>query len=174
MILMAGLGNPGKKYQGTRHNVGFFVIEKLREKLKAPAWKNKEKFKAEMSKFNNLLLAKPQTWMNNSGISVALLTNFYKITPDNIWIIHDDIDIALGNFKIQKNRRSAGHKGVQSIIEMLGTQNFNRLRLGIKSDQQGKIPPEKFVLQKFSPKEKKILNKIVPQALNTLKEKIKI
>ncbi|MFA4880586.1 MAG: aminoacyl-tRNA hydrolase [Candidatus Doudnabacteria bacterium] len=172
MLLIIGLGNPGKQYQRTRHNVGFFVVEKLRENLKLPEFNLEKKFKAEITKGKNLILAKPQTFMNNSGEAVSLLYNFYKTDPPHLLVAHDDLDILLGEYRIQQNKSSAGHKGVQSIIEALGTQDFNRLRIGIKTEMLEKIPAEDFVLQKFSPEEKEIIFKTIKKALAEILPKL--
>lgn len=172
MTLVVGLGNPGKEYQGTRHNVGFFVTEKIREDLKLPEFNLEKKFKAEIVKGKNLILAKPQTFMNNSGEAVSLLYNFYKIDPRDLWIAHDDLDIPLGEYRVQQNKSSAGHKGAQSIIDALGTQNFNRLRIGIKTEMLEKIPAEDFVLQKFSPAENEIISETIKKALAEILPKL--
>jgi len=110
--------------------------------------------------------------MNNSGQTVASLVNFYKVNLDKLWIIHDDLDIPLGKFKIQKNASSAGHKGVQSVIDSLGSQDFQRLRIGIKKETQSKIPAEAFVLQKFTPEEKIKIKKTAREALDVLQKLI--
>jgi len=174
MTLFIGLGNPGKKYLKTRHNVGFFVAEKLRESLKLPEFILEKKFKSKIVKNENLILAKPQTFMNNSGEAVSLLYNFYKISPAHLWIMHDDLDIPLGEYRVQKDRSAAGHKGVESIINALGTQDFNRLRIGIKTMQNTQIPAEDFVLQKFSSEEEKIIFQTIKKALAELLPKLKI
>ncbi|MDD5627089.1 MAG: aminoacyl-tRNA hydrolase [Patescibacteria group bacterium] len=172
MITIIGLGNPGKEYEGTRHNVGFFVVEKLRESLKLPEFNSEKKFKAEIAKGKNLILAKPQTFMNNSGEAVSLLYNFYKIDPPHLLVAQDDLDIPLGEYRIQQDKSSAGHKGVQSIIDALNTQNFNRLRIGIKTEMLEKIPAEDFVLQKFLPEEKEIILKTIKKALAEILPKL--
>jgi len=169
MKLIIGLGNPGKKYEKTRHNLGFLAIDQLAEKIKINDWKIKMQFNANIAEenFNNekIILAKPQTFMNNSGMAIKSITDYYKISAENILIIHDDIDLKLGEIKIQKNRSSAGHNGVQSIIDYLKTKDFIRIRLGIKPiDQETIIDIEKFVLQKFSKKEESIVQKIIKKA----------
>lgn len=171
MKLIVGLGNPGKKYNHTRHNIGFEVVLKFRENRQKSGsefspWKNEKRFKAEISKSefkgDKIILALPQIFMNNSGESVKELSLFYKIKPNDILIIHDDIDIKLGEFKIQKNRGSAGHNGVESIINELGSKDFNRIRIGIRDEEaQGKMPTEKFVLEKFTSEESGTLKKLI-------------
>lgn len=145
MKLIIGLGNPGEKYQKTRHNVGFMVLEqflKNYEPVEKTVWEDNKKFKSDMLAINwrneKIILAKPTTYMNNSGMVVQLLTNYYKLLTTDIWIIHDDIDLPLGKIKIRFGGSSAGHKGVDSIIKSLGTDKFIRFRLGIGKPFRGK------------------------------------
>ncbi|MDO8658087.1 MAG: aminoacyl-tRNA hydrolase [Candidatus Levybacteria bacterium] len=144
MKLIVGLGNPGKKYEDTRHNLGFMVVDELvqsflrsRISLRETKFKIEEKFKAEILelKYSNekIIISKPLTYMNNSGMAISLLVNFYKINSEDIWIIHDDVDLLLGSMKIRFGGASAGHKGVESIIKNLGTDKFWRFRIGIAS-----------------------------------------
>jgi len=166
MKLIIGLGNPGKKYESTWHNVGFIILDNLKGSRPDDYLncKNSTKFQAEICDGEigeeKIILAKPQTFMNKSGIAVKTLANFYKIDSSDIWIIHDDIDLPLGNLRISQNATAAGHKGVQSIIDELGTQNFVRFRIGIKQDNESKIPTEDYVLQKISAEGKVILDDI--------------
>lgn len=162
MKLVVGLGNPGKKYEKTRHNVGFMAIDFLQKKLGAPDFKLNKKCKSEISKTDGLILAKPQTFMNNSGEAVAKLLSFYKIEPEKLTIIHDDLDLELEVARESKNRGSAGHNGVQSIIDALGTKSFARLRIGVGRPPE-KIPPEDFVLQKFEKEEFEKIKKILKE-----------
>ena len=155
MKLIVGLGNPGKKYESTRHNLGFWVLDELLRKLtlaEEEKWQEAKKLRARIHKLKTrTILLKPQTMMNNSGIAVARSTRFYKIKPENIWVIHDEIDLPLGKIKIIKNRGSAGHKGVESVIKELGTNEFIRLRLGIGRPEHDftKQEAETFVLSPF-------------------------
>ena len=164
MKLIVGLGNPGKKYEKTRHNVGFMMINEL-EKKELP---------------NKVKLLKPETFMNLSGIAVNNLMSFYKICPKNLWVIHDDIDLPIGKIRISKNRGAGGHKGVQSIIKELGTKNFNRIRIGIcppllSIKENGKPKNvEKFVLQKFTKNEEKILEQVIEKIIKKITEAIEI
>lgn len=151
MILIVGLGNPGKKYKGTRHNFGSRIVEKL-------------------PKRKGFVVANPQTFMNQSGKAVKALAKFYKIKPENLWIIHDDIDLPIGKIRISKGRGSAGHKGVQSIIQELGTKDFWRLRLGIQPKTGKPKNIEKFVLQKFSKEEEKIIREVVKKAIREIEK----
>ena len=147
MILIVGLGNPGKKYKKTRHNVGWRVIDVLKKSL-------------DSAQDKDIILLKPQTYMNKSGKEVKSLITKYKIPISNLWVIHDDIDLPLGTIRISKNIGSAGHKGVQSIIDELRTKNFSRIRIGILPKAGKPKNVEKFVLEKFTKEEKKIVKKV--------------
>lgn len=177
MKLIVGLGNPGEQYIGTRHNIGFEIVREFwsacqkKQYILSP-WKYEKKFKADISKGEingeKTIIALPQTFMNNSGQSVKELANFYKLNPENILIIHDDIDVILGKFKTQKNRGSAGHNGIHSVIQELGSKNFNRIRVGIKNPElmeKNKIATDKFVLNKFTKKESAVLKKIIEEEI---------
>lgn len=137
MKLIVGLGNHEEKYTGTRHNIGFMVVDKVFQSL-TPAgeeFKLEKNFKALIAKLKtkdcDLLLLKPQTFMNNSGWAVSKALTFYNIEPTDLWVIHDDIDLPLGKMRVRKGGASAGHHGVESIIEQLGSTDFIRFRLGI-------------------------------------------
>ena len=134
MKLIVGLGNPGFEYKDTRHNIGFMVVDKLEKELGAgvpPPWQNDEKKNVLTARIGEVLLVKPQTFMNKSGFAVKALVDFYKLTPADVWVIHDDIDLPIGKIKIREKGGSAGHNGVTSIIEQLATDAFVRFRLGI-------------------------------------------
>ncbi|OGY41825.1 MAG: aminoacyl-tRNA hydrolase [Candidatus Buchananbacteria bacterium RBG_13_36_9] len=163
MKFIIGLGNPGPEYQNNRHNIGFQTLDQLSANFKL-----EKKFKAEISKGDNFILAKPQTFMNNSGQAVKALKTFYKIKPENIIIIHDDIDLPIGKIRISQGSSSGGNKGVDSIIKEIGSKNFIRIRVGIANSQRVKIPADKFVLQNFNPSDKKILKYLMPQILEAL------
>lgn len=142
MKLIVGLGNPGKKYDKTRHNLGFMVLENFLkdfEPVKQTFWTNEEKLKSNIAKIEwqpkhgtleKVILALPQTYMNNSGLAVRLITNYYKLPTTDVWVVHDDIDLPMGSMKIRFGGASAGHHGVNSIIEHLNTDKFWRFRLG--------------------------------------------
>jgi len=165
MILIVGLGNPGKKYENTRHNIGFQVIGPLQN------YSYQKKFDALLTKSSNpdTVWALPQTFMNKSGISVTKIANFYKIDSSDIWVVHDDIDLSLGTLRINQNISSAGHKGIESIIEALGTNNFIRFRVGINSSEKKLISTESFVLQPFTKTEELAVSKIVGHTVLALK-----
>ncbi len=177
MKLIIGLGNPGKEYEKTRHNAGFLAVDKIVDSIKYQVLSIKQKFNAEIFQgiINNekIILVKPQTFMNNSGQAVKAILDYYKINPEDIIVIHDDLDIPLGEFKISKNKNSGGHKGVQSIIDYLGTKDFTRIRIGIgaKSGVQVstyKIPTEKFVLEKFSGEEIGEIKRVIEEVVHSL------
>jgi peptidyl-tRNA hydrolase, PTH1 family len=166
MKLIVGLGNPGNEYKTTRHNAGFMAVDFLAEK-KGLAWKMDKKFNALIIKDGDTIYLKPQTFMNESGISIQAVLAYYKLLPktlgvmtkkesdlsDVLTVIHDDLDVDFGKTKESVDSRSAGHRGVESIINHLKTKNFRRIRIGIRSPLQGQIPTEKFVLQNFGAEE---------------------
>lgn len=163
MFLIVGLGNPGVKYAKTRHNVGFFIVEEMIEKY-GFKFKNQPKFQSYVAEGNidekKCVLAAPMTYMNNSGLAVSRLAQFYKIAAEKIIVIHDEIDLPLGKIRVSFNSSSGGHNGVESIIRDLGTKNFVRLRIGIGKELSvlRKILAEKFVLQNFSAEEIKLFS----------------
>ena len=167
MILIVGLGNPGIKYKRTRHNIGFRVLDEFQN------FKFSKKFKALISEGNigrkKVILAKPQTFMNKSGKAVKSLSTYYKLQTTNSIVIHDDIDLPLGKIRISKSRGSAGHKGIESIIKELRSKNFVRIRIGIRNQELRIKNIEKFVLQKFTEEEEKIIKKIIKESCSALK-----
>lgn len=181
MKIIIGLGNPGQQYSNTRHNVGFMAVDRLAEQL-GLSWEFNKKFNAEIAKNGELLLAKPQTYMNNSGVAVSAILSYYKLLPKTFGIfarkesdlseilivIHDDLDITLGKYKISAGSRSAGHNGVQSIINRLKTKNFQRVRVGIRTAEAEKIPADKFVLSKFSEENLLIINSIINEIISLI------
>jgi PTH1 family peptidyl-tRNA hydrolase len=161
MKLIVGLGNPGKEYQLTRHNLGFLTLDALAEKRQLH-WSEDKNSQALVSTdqeaSEKIILCKPQSYMNNSGEAVQKLKKFYKIKNEDIIVIYDDLDLPLGIFKIAAKRSSGGHQGLESIIQYLKSTDFVRLRLGI-GPQDGAA--EDFVLKKFNPLEKKKLPEII-------------
>jgi len=157
MKIIAGLGNPEPKYQNTPHNIGFEVIDEFAKENNFPEFKLSKKFNALISEKGDILLVKPQTYMNESGKS------FKKIrlgrTSAELIVIHDDIDLPLGKIKISKNRGSAGHKGVESIIKELRTNDFIRIRIGVSKEKK----PD--VLTKFKKENKELIEKSIKEAL---------
>lgn len=133
MQLVIGLGNPGPEYQDTRHNIGFQVVDKLARELGPQTinWQLDSKHQALVAPLSSVILVKPQTFMNASGVAVALLAKYYKLSPADILLVHDDLDLPLGKIRIRQQGGSAGHNGVQSIIDALASDEFTRVRLGI-------------------------------------------
>jgi len=159
MKLIVGLGNPGEKYQKSRHNVGFILLDKFAADNNLN-WRKVERFNSEVADYSNGLLIKPQNFMNNSGNAVSKLVNFYKISLDDLIIIHDDVDLPLGVIKKQKGKNSAGHHGVENIIEELGTKDFWRIRVGIGKPEDKNIPVDEWVLQDFGKNELDVVTKL--------------
>ncbi len=175
MKLLVGLGNPESRYAGTRHNLGFEVLDELTRKLNLVDWVKEDKFKSEIIKTSELILAKPYTFVNKSGLAVSAVANFYKITPENIIIIHDELDLPLGKIKVRIGGAAAGHHGVESIITALGTDLFIRVRLGIgnlKTQSAEKkaihVSAEKFVLEPFLHSEKPQVKHMTKQSIKAL------
>lgn len=173
--LIVGLGNPGKKYKNTRHNLGFLVIDRFQKKNNFPDFKTSKKFNALISKDKlngyEIILGKPQTFMNNSGLSVKKLLSFFK--PKELIVIHDDIDLPFGKIKIVKNRGSAGHKGIESIINVIKTKNFIRIRIGIQPKNEKIKNPSDFVTQVFKKEEKAKLKNILENATSAIETILK-
>lgn len=138
MKIIVGLGNPDDKYTGTRHNIGFATLDHLLKKYEPvheSVWEDNKKTKSQIKKLAigdfQVLLAKPQTFMNNSGMALSLLTQYFKVNPEEVIVIHDDLDLPLGKIQVRFGGGSAGHNGIESVIEALGTDKFTRVRMGI-------------------------------------------
>lgn len=180
MKLVVGLGNPGKKYEKTRHNVGFALLDSLHDSLKTYGinkWELSKKFNAEISgctiNTTKVILVKPMTFMNGSGQAVGLIAHYYNIPARDIIVVHDDKDIPLGETKVHVGRGHAGHNGIKSILEHIGKDDLTRVRVGIKSDNTKKMQDvSKFVLGKFGIFEKKKLEKIKSEVINVIMEKV--
>ncbi|MBN2677805.1 MAG: aminoacyl-tRNA hydrolase [Anaerolineaceae bacterium] len=165
IYLFIGLGNPGRDYRYTRHNIGFICIDKLSEilNIKINRVKNKTLYGDGLSNTNKVIIAKPQTYMNLSGKAVTSLVQYYKVPLNQVLIIHDDIDLPLGTIRIRPSGSSGGQKGINSVIQMLGTDQFPRMRIGIDRPP-GKMNPETYVLQRFTEKEAEILDEIIDRS----------
>ncbi|MCX6797776.1 MAG: aminoacyl-tRNA hydrolase, partial [Candidatus Falkowbacteria bacterium] len=172
--------NPGEQYENTRHNSGYLALDYLatqaaNAKNESLNWANNKKFPALIYKSGEFIYGKPLTFMNNSGQAVQAILNYYNLLPKKLGfikikesdlsevltVIQDEMDLPLGQVKLSANSGSAGHRGVESIINSLKTKNFKRIRLGINSESKGQIPTEKFVLQKFNDSELKILTEAI-------------
>lgn len=174
MKLILGLGNPGEKYVKTRHNVGFMVLDALAREMVNSQWLMVKKFQSLIARHQPLILAKPTTFMNQSGKAVKKLITHFKIKIPDLWVIHDDLDIALGGYKIQKGKGPRTHKGVASVEQWLGRDDFWRVRVGVENrNPDKKIPGEKYVLQKFTQEEEeqlaKTIDKIVGELISLVK-----
>ena len=165
IFLIVGLGNPGREYRLNRHNIGFRAIDCLAQDWKIPLVNVRHKGLIGQGKLGEVrvILAKPQTFMNLSGQSVAPLLRFYKIPQEKMLIIYDDLDLPLGTLRLRENGGSAGHKGMTSIIEQLGSNDFPRLRLGI-GRPAGRLPVEDYVLQNFTGKEEELLGSLLDRS----------
>jgi PTH1 family peptidyl-tRNA hydrolase len=165
VYLVIGLGNPGREYRNNRHNVGFMVIDAVSKALDINI--NRVQFKAMLGSGvygeKRVILAKPQTFMNLSGQSVSQLVNYYKISLQNLLIVHDDIDIQLGTLRMRPNGGSGGQKGLASIIQQLGTQEFGRLRVGI-GRPPGRMDPADYVLQNIPDEDRQVLTIVFDRA----------
>lgn len=185
MKLIVGLGNPEPKYQYTRHNIGFMVVEKLAKELlpvkkSEKAWVGVKKFTAELCKVSDyVLLVKPHTYMNRSGIAVLSIIRFYKLSLSDLWVVHDDIDLPVGKIRIRKGGGTAGHNGIESLIQELKFSEFVRFRLGIgkgKLDLQHSADHnlkrqvvEKYVLSPFRDSEAGEVKKLIKYSVEALR-----
>ncbi len=181
MKLITGLGNPGKKYQTNRHNVGFLVLDRLRERFlfqknyNVTDWEEEKTFMSEMAFLKQgsrviAILQKPLTYMNNSGQAVSKVVKKYDIEKleENFILIHDDLDIPFGKYKIQKSKSPKGHNGVGDVEKILKTTKFQRVRVGIESRIEKNIPGEDFVLMNFTKDEQIVLDEVIDDVVNTI------
>lgn len=178
MNIIVGLGNPGKQYINTKHNAGFIFLDALREKflyqkgIYVTDWRLEDTFQSEISFLKEgtkivAVFVKPQTFMNNSGDAVAKIVKKLEIEElnENMILVHDDLDIPLGEYKIQRGKAPSGHNGVNSVEDRLGTNNFKRVRIGIENRENKNIPGEDYVLTKFSKEEKIIVEETIQKAI---------
>ena len=169
MKLIVGLGNPGLKYENTRHNCGFMAIDEVSKELGVSI--NQQKFKSLIAVFKykneQVILMKPQTYMNLSGESVIEFVKYYNIDLKDLIVIYDDIDFEVGTFKIKRNGSAGGHNGIKNIIEHLKTENIQRIRIGISKNQ---IPLDKYVIEKFTQEEDEKINQILPTISNIIED----
>lgn len=167
MKVVVGLGNPGEEYVNNRHNVGFMVIDELANGIwrmaygEKPSWESK--FESLILKSADYLLVKPQMFMNRSGEAVAKLVNFYKVEWGDLWIVHDDLDIRLGEYKIQRGVGPKVHNGLTSVEEQLGRCDFWRVRVGVDNRPVGeaRTPGDEYVLSDFTAGERKIVEGVI-------------
>lgn len=175
MKLIVGLGNPGKEYENTRHNIGFLVVDNyIKEKKVDLNWQNKYKALYMQCNINGerVIFLKPQTYMNLSGEAVASFVKFFKINVDDILIISDDLDLMIGNFKLRPNGSSGGHNGLKSITQCLGSSEYKRLKVGISKDKS--IDTKDYVLGKISPSDMEIYNELFQQLIDVIDDFFKL
>lgn len=184
MKIIVGLGNPGEQYEKTRHNIGFMVLEQLLknfESAQETVWKYEAKFKADIAEFiwqpkhgkgEKILLVKPKTYMNNSGMSVNLVTSFYKALSTDLLVVHDDVDLRLGKIRIRRGGGSAGHRGIESILEHIPDGNFWRVRLGIgrPEDVAGVKGIDDYVLGAFTHQEHAKVRDLIHHAAKAIED----
>lgn len=169
MKLVIGLGNPGETYKKTRHNAGYMVLDALAAELHLPAWTNApQNIQAKVTDLlmegEKIIFAKPETFMNNSGFAVTALIKYFSIPPTQLLVVHDDLDIPLGEIKSQHSRGAAGHNGVDSVIQQLGNKDFSRVRVGIAPARKP-ADAAKFVLGRFGLLEKTRIKKGIAAAV---------
>ena len=174
MKLLIGLGNPGRQYKNTRHNLGFMVLDEIAGKNK---WQEAKKGQAlyllTSIDQKEVELYKPQTFMNNSGLSITYALKKHNLRPADLIVVHDDKDLSLGKIKVQTGAGPAGHNGVKSIIEKIGSQDFTRIRVGIASDNPKKMSDTaKFVLNRFSLLEKSKVKQVIKEVIEEVKKLI--
>lgn len=184
MILIVGLGNPGEKYKNNRHNVGFMVVDELARRMTNGQWSMVKRFDSlVINHRTSVILAKPQTFMNESGEAVKKLVVQYKVKMPDLWVIHDDLDLQLGDYKIQIGKGPRGHKGLESIDRELDGGDYWHVRVGIDNRMANdkwsmlngrKISGEEYVLQDFTEEERGILDTNIPKLLIDLGKKLGI
>ena len=176
MKLIVGLGNPGPQYTRTRHNVGFMIADHLAGTLGA-TWKAETKLKSEIAAADlegkRLLLAKPQTYMNLSGEAVQRVVQLYKLTPADVWVIFDDVDVPFGRLRIRTGGSSSGHQGVKSLIQHIGP-DFVRARAGISLNDRSRESSEEYVLKPFTPEEREHLPRVIESAATTIERQLAV
>ncbi len=174
MYLIVGLGNPGKEYENTRHNMGFKVLNKLSEKYNIPITKSKfnGKYGTGIIENEKVVLLEPQTYMNLSGEAIKPMLDFYKVAPSNVLVIYDDIDVEPGNIKIRMKGGPGTHNGMKSVVKELGTEEFPRVRVGI-GQPIIKLAMVDYVIGYVPEEELKILNEGIDKAEQAVEEILK-
>ncbi|MGN1051187.1 MAG: aminoacyl-tRNA hydrolase [Acutalibacteraceae bacterium] len=169
-FIVAGLGNPERKYENTRHNAGFIILDKIAQKMSADVSRIKFKALTGICSFGDskVLLMKPQTYMNESGASVTEAMNFYKIPPERVIVIFDDISLDVGKMRIRKKGSDGGQRGMRSIIAMSGSDMFQRIKIGIGNKPHPEYDLKDWVLSKFTKEEMKALCEVAEKAGDAL------
>ncbi len=174
--LIVGLGNPEPRYDQTRHNIGFDVVDSL-AKAWSLSWKENKRFQGLIAEGispygNKIRLLKPLTYMNRSGQAVRAVIDWYKIAPGSVLVVYDDMDLPVGRLRMRRSGSAGGHNGMKSIISHLGGQDFPRLRIGIgKSDRKKQTIGH--VLGKFAPEEKKVIQEMLDISVNAVEKSLK-
>ena len=160
-LLIAGLGNPGKKYAGNRHNVGFHILDRLAEEHGLVFDKKQAKAEVAVGRIvgQRVCLVKPRTYVNESGQSVGAMARFYKVDPADVLVIYDELDLPQGTIRLRPRGSSGGHNGIKSVIDHLGTQGFPRVRVGI-GRPPGRMQPKDYVLQDFGEDEREVMQEV--------------
>lgn len=182
MNIIVGLGNPGGRYELTRHNAGFIILDNLSQVLECEKYSSNKKIFSLVCKTKDNVFIKPETFMNDSGKAVQSALSFYKASGElkkeggyhNLFIIHDDLDLSLGTYKIQYGIGPKGHNGLLSIYQHLGTQNFWHVRVGVDAREGDRsMVPQNYVLERFTPQEVEVLGKVKMDLVKELVQKIK-
>ena len=168
-LLIVGLGNPGKKYAGNRHNVGFHCLDRLAEAYHLAFDGRRDDAELALGRVagRRAILAKPQTYVNDSGRSVGAIARFFKVEPGDVWVLYDDLDLPQGTIRLRPQGSSGGHRGIESIIEHLGTRAFPRVRVGI-GRPPGKMEPKAYVLQDFDAAERERMQEVYARVVAAL------
>lgn len=188
VLLIVGLGNPDPQYQATRHNIGFMFLDRLAKTIKAKDFSVEKKFSASVVSGQwgryKVILAKPQTYVNQSGLAAKKLKNAYRLKNENLLIVHDDLDIPFGSSKLTAQSGDGGHRGIRSIQQQLKTEKITRLKIGLansglkkaraqRSDQKRKEAVVKFVLSSFTPTEKKQLASVFKKGWKKIEQMLR-
>ncbi|MGB3571850.1 MAG: aminoacyl-tRNA hydrolase [Phormidesmis sp.] len=173
--LIVGLGNPGQKYDRTRHNIGFEIIDALAKSFPDVSLVVNKRFQGETGEFRNVkartVLLKPTTYMNKSGQSIRAVLDWYKLDPSAVLVVYDDMDLPTGRLRMRLSGGAGGHNGMKSIIAHLGTKEFPRLRVGVGSADKSSDPDGavvSHVLGRFSPEDRKIVDAVIPMAVDAI------
>lgn len=174
MKIIVGLGNPGREYSATRHNVGFMAVDVLAERWGATGWR--ERFDAQVAEYRgggeNVLLVKPQTYMNLSGRAVSALINWYKLTAADLIVIYDDVDLPAGKLRLRPGGGAGGHRGIESLFDHLGSDGFARVRIGVGRPPQY-METADYVLSRFTAEEQPLMAEAIKRAADAVEAILK-
>ena len=173
--LIVGLGNPGAKYERTRHNIGFEIVDAIAKRFPDVSLSENKRFQGVVGEFRSsgerIVLLKPTTYMNKSGQAVRAVLDWYKLDPDTVLVVYDDMDLPTGKLRMRLSGGAGGHNGMKSIISHLGTREFSRLRVGIGSTEKGEARDSavvSHVLGRFAPEDRKIVDAVIPMAADAI------